>query len=86
MDRGKHPDSDVRFDNAPYFNFNDDKVKFDANWFDNANDNYGSASGFVPKSLLYRQKSVYQTLFCYRAVVLERIQPPSIRPISSMTA
>jgi hypothetical protein len=56
--KGKHPDSDVRFDNAPYFNFNDGKVKFDTNWFDNANDNYGSASGFVPKSLLHRQKSV----------------------------
>ena len=51
MDRGKYPDSDVRFDHAPYFNWNDGKVKFDTNWYDNANDNYGSASGLVPKSL-----------------------------------
>lgn len=58
MGGSKYPDSDVRFDNAPYFKFNDGKVKFDANWFDNANDNYGSASGFVPKSLLHRQNSV----------------------------
>ncbi len=51
MDNDKYPDSDVRFDQAPYFNFNDDKVKFDTNDVDNANENYGSTSGFVPKSL-----------------------------------
>lgn len=50
--RGQHPDADGQFVNAPYFNFNDGKVKFDTNDFDNANDNYGSASGFLPKSLL----------------------------------
>lgn len=54
--KDKYPDSDDRFDKAPYFNFDDDKVKFDTNWSDNANSNYGSASGFVPKSLLYRQR------------------------------
>ncbi len=48
---GNYPDADGDFSNAPYFNFNDDKVKFDTNWFDNANSNYGSASGFLPKSL-----------------------------------
>ena len=47
----QYPDSDVRFDHAPYFNFNDDKVKFDTKHVSNANDNYGTASGFVPKSL-----------------------------------
>ena len=52
MGKGKYPDSDVRFDNAPYWNFNDDNVKFDTNRVDNANDNYGSVSGLVPKSLL----------------------------------
>lgn len=52
MDKGKYSDSDVRFDNAPYFNFNDGKVKFDTNFASNANENYGSASGLVPKSLL----------------------------------
>jgi len=48
----QYPDSDVRFDHAPYFNFNDGKVKFDTNTVDNANENYGSASGVVPKSLI----------------------------------
>ena len=47
--KGKYPDSDVRFDHAPYFNFNDGKVKFDTNYVDNANSNYGSASGLVPQ-------------------------------------
>lgn len=56
MGESNYPDDDVRFDNAPYFNFDDDKVKFDTNWFSNANSNYGSASGFVPKNLLHRQK------------------------------
>jgi len=46
------PESDVRFDNAPYWNFNDGDVKFDTNWVSNANDNYGSASAFLPKYLL----------------------------------
>lgn len=56
MGRDKYPDSDDRFDKAPYFNFDDDKVKFDTKWVSNANSNYGSASGFVPKSLLNQQK------------------------------
>ena len=46
------PEADGDFSNAPNFKFNDDKVKFDTNWVSNANDNYGSASGFVSKSLL----------------------------------
>lgn len=44
------PDADGSFDNAPIFNFNDGKVKFDNGNVDNANDNYGSVSGLVPKS------------------------------------
>ncbi len=52
MGKGKIPDADGQFENAPYFNFNDGKLKFDTNWVSNANDNYGSASGFSPKSLL----------------------------------
>ncbi len=36
----------------------DGKVKFNANKVDYANDNYGSASGFVPKSLLFT-KSIH---------------------------
>lgn len=51
MGKGNIPDADGDFSNAPIFNFNDGKVKFNANWFDNANDKYGSVSGFVPKSL-----------------------------------
>ena len=46
------PDADGQFDNAPYFNFNEGKLKFDTNWISNVNDNYGTASGFLPKSLL----------------------------------
>lgn len=56
MNENNYSDSDVRFDNAPYFKFNDDKVKFDTNYVDNANDNYGSASGFDPKSLFIKEK------------------------------
>jgi len=56
MDKSKSYEADGVFDNAPIFNFNDGKVKFDTNKVDNANDNYGSASGFLnvlfPKSLL----------------------------------
>lgn len=56
MDKNKSYEADGVFDNAPIFNFNDDKVKFNTNKVDNANENYGSASGFLdvplPKSLL----------------------------------
>jgi len=58
MDEGNYPDYDVRIDNAPIFNFNDGKVKFNTNWIDNANDNYGSVSGFIPKSLLNPRKGI----------------------------
>lgn len=62
--KDKYPDADDRFDHAPYFNFNDGKVKFDTNWFDNANDNYGSASAFVPKSLRFT-KSIHMDALCF---------------------
>ncbi len=52
MDESNYPDADASFDNAPNFNFNDGKVKFDTNSVDNTNDNYGSVSAFLPKSLL----------------------------------
>ena len=55
MDGGNNPDADGDFSNAPIFNFNDGKVKFNANWYDNANENYGSASAFVSKSLSTRK-------------------------------
>ena len=44
-------DGDGSFGHAPYFNFND-KAKFDTKDVSNPNDNYGSVSGFVSKSLL----------------------------------
>jgi hypothetical protein len=50
--KGIYPESDVRFDNAPYFNFNDSDVKFDTNWVSRTHGRYGSASGFLPKYLL----------------------------------
>lgn len=53
------PDADGDFSNAPIFNFNDGKVKFNANWFDNANENYGSASAFLSKSLP-RRKGIHK--------------------------
>ena len=80
----QYPDSDVRFDHAPYFNWNDGKVKFDTNWFDNANENYGSASGVVPKSLIIA-KDALRGVFCFFYLeLLDRIHPPSILPISSI--
>ena len=77
--KGKYPDSDVRFDHAPYFNFNDGKVKFDTNTVDNANENYGSASGVVPKSLIIT-KGTLRGVFCFLIYLelLDRIHPPSI--------
>jgi hypothetical protein len=41
------PDSDVRFDRAPFFDFSVGKVEFDAFYVDYAYDYYGSASGFA---------------------------------------
>lgn len=62
MDGDNYPDDDDRFDHALIFNFNDGKVKFDTNWYDNANDNHGSVSAFVPK-FLPKAKSTYTVLF-----------------------
>lgn len=81
MDQGNSPDADGDFSNAPYFNFNNDKLKFDTNWIDNANDNYGSASAFSPKSLL--SKPLPDGGGLGYMFLVARIQPPSIRPISS---
>ena len=55
MDESKYSDADGDFSNAPYFNFNDGKLKFDTNWIDNPNENYGAVSAFVPKSLLKKR-------------------------------
>ena len=48
-DEFNDPVSVRRFSRAPYFNFHDDEVKFDTRLVSRANDNYGSASGFVPQ-------------------------------------
>ena len=47
--RGQYPDADGKFNKASIFNFNDGKVRFNTNWVNNANENYGSASGFLPQ-------------------------------------
>ena len=41
------PDADGEFVYAPLFRFHDGKVRFYAGWFDDADDNYGSASAFL---------------------------------------
>ncbi len=45
----KAPNADGDFSKSSIFNFNDDKLKFNTNDVSNANDNYGSVSGFLPK-------------------------------------
>lgn len=52
MDGGNYPEDKDDFVNAPYANFKDDKLQFDTKIVDNANENYGSVSGFSLKSLL----------------------------------
>ena len=45
MKQGNNPDADGKFDNSLNWNWNDDKLHFDNNWANNANHNFGSASG-----------------------------------------
>jgi len=52
----KAPKADGDFSNAPYWNFNDGKLKFNSNWIDNANPNYGSASAALPVCLCPRKE------------------------------
>src|SRR3989344_2242686 len=83
--RGQYPDADGKFVNAPIFNFNDGKLKFNTNWVNKPNDNYGSVSAFFPKSLLNRDNchpALRRRAVSYLSFV-ERIHPPSILPISS---
>jgi hypothetical protein len=44
------PDSGVRFDCAPCFEFDGDEVKFVTDYVVSASGSYGSASGFGPQS------------------------------------
>ena len=62
MNAGNYSDVGSEFDNAPYFNFNDDKVNFDFNKVDNANENYGSASGFLLGEFLKVKSSLLQAV------------------------
>ena len=79
MNASNYPDADDKFGNAPYFNFNDDKLNFDFNKVDNANPNYGSASGFRFGEFLKVKSSLLQAvLFYFR----DLIHPPSILPTS----
>ena len=81
MDKGIFSDDgDGQFDHAPYLNFNDDKAKFDTNDVSNANDNYGSASFFAPKSLFCQLQKAF--IFWMPFVLLDlpadsRSQPPA---------
>ena len=54
----KAPNADGDFSKSPIFNSNDDKLKFDASVVSNANENYGSVSGFLPKYLYVRAKGI----------------------------
>ncbi|MGA2667075.1 MAG: hypothetical protein ABSE91_03230 [Patescibacteria group bacterium] len=45
-----------QFDGAPCFRFRDDEVWFGSRWIDDASGCYGSASGFLPKSLLVKER------------------------------
>ncbi len=53
----KAPGADGQFVYAPYFNFNDDNLKFNANHVDDANPNYGSASALLPVCHLSKKES-----------------------------
>ncbi len=59
----KAPKADGVFSNAPYWNFNDDKLKFDTNPVDNANPNYGSASAFLPVCRFSQKRTLAGVLF-----------------------
>ena len=78
----QYPDGDGDFSNSLNFNFNDSNLKFDNRYLDNANDNYGSGSLFLPKSPLFYERCLIRHLSGYLAEDL--IHPPSILPISSI--
>ena len=46
----KAPDGDGQFVNASYLNVNDDRFYYNSNDVDNPNENYGTASAFVPSA------------------------------------
>ncbi len=82
MDKSIYWNADSVFDNALNLYFNDDKVKLDTNNLENVNQNFGSASGFLSKSLLLKRRFTKRKASFYSLEAL--IQPPNMRPISSM--
>ena len=48
-DEYDYPDDDGRFSHAPILNFNGGRLRFDAHWYDDVYDFYGSVSGFLPQ-------------------------------------
>lgn len=62
------PGADGDFSRAPVFFFGDGEVEFYTYWVYDPDAYYGSASGFLPKSLCEKQKSVYRLrrhFFCF---------------------
>ncbi len=51
MDAGNTPDADGQFDNVLSFYVFEGALKFDNNWADNPNENYGSAFVVLPEFL-----------------------------------
>ena len=45
----RSPGADGQFESVPYLNFNDGGFQLGNNWFDDAIDDYGSSSGFLPQ-------------------------------------
>ena len=43
------PDADGQFVGTPFFNWFDGKLRFGVDWTVDANERYGSASGFLPQ-------------------------------------
>jgi len=51
MGESNNPNADGDFTNYLYFNFNDGQLKFNYNWVNNVNKQWGAGSGFLPEFL-----------------------------------
>jgi hypothetical protein len=68
MKTGKNaPNADGDFYNSANFNWYDGQLNFDNRNVDNANVNYGSASGFLPLCLLLQRPSAWRGGFLFKA-------------------
>lgn len=63
--------ADGKWSNVCYFNFNDSKLKFNANDADNANDNCGTAVAF-PGASWQATKPTAEHLSCFLKVAFEQ--------------